>query len=113
MSSMRIGPPGGSSPVKPVRHQSAAERRRSIRYSHLTKGTLLAECAGPAAQGQEVAVFNVSNHGVGFRCEAQLEFNSIHRIRIGSGPLHLSSFIKIVHCRPAEDGMTDYGAEFC
>ena len=91
----------------------AAERRRSIRYLHLTQGWLLPEFAGPAAKPTEVRVFDVSRHGVGFRCEQKLGVGSSYRIRIGTGPLHLGGLIRIVNARPCPDGGSHYGGEFC
>jgi len=61
---------------------------------------------------RSIYVFNVSCGGVGFRSQTCLVQGTVHNVRIGAGPLHLSARVKIVSCRPRPDGACDIGAEF-
>jgi hypothetical protein len=40
------------------------------------------------------------------------EIGERHAMRIGAGPLHLSSNFEVVNVRQREDGMYDVGAKF-
>src|SRR5689334_5478580 len=79
------------------------ERRRSTRQSLGAAGLLIADNGQFHCQLQ-VLVMNVSLGGVGFRSPIAFKPGSEFTLRIGSGPLHLQSKLKIISSRTREDG---------
>ena len=60
----------------------------------------------------QVDVLNVSKTGVGFRAPLGFGPGATHHLRIGTGPLYLSSHLQIVTSRQRDDGSYDVGARF-
>jgi hypothetical protein len=60
----------------------------------------------------EVAVLNVSLHGCAFRSPVAFRPGATYSMRIGTGPLHLTSTIRIISSRDRADGTFDVGAKF-
>ena len=92
--------------------QNDDERRLTHREPVFTIGRLSCLDADGVCN-QEVMVTDVSLHGCGFRCNAELDETSIYEIEIGVGPLHLSSKVRIVRMRLRADGSYDVGSQFC
>jgi hypothetical protein len=92
----------------------ARERRRSVRHPLGALGVVTSEArdAGAKPATHQVLVANVSLHGVGFRSPVEFEPGTYHGLKIGAGPLFLSSRLQIVCSRPSEDGLFDVGARF-
>ncbi|MGH7214915.1 MAG: hypothetical protein ACREIT_09145, partial [Tepidisphaeraceae bacterium] len=67
---------------------------------------------GPGAPELQVFVVNVSIHGAGFRCPVSFDLGAKYDMRIGNGPLFLSSRVRIISSRRRKDGTFDVGAEF-
>ena len=55
---------------------------------------------------------NVSLGGVGFRSPIAFKPGAEFTLRIGSGPLHLQSKLRIISSRTREDGTYDVGGKF-
>ena len=114
-----VGDGGGGRPAAAVadrrtsadERRSGAERRRSLRQAHPTVATVTRLGIEPA-HALQVMVINVSLHGVGFRSPVSFEEGAVYRIRIGTGPLHLESRVRIVSSRQRVDGLHDVGGEF-
>ena len=60
----------------------------------------------------EVSVLNVSLHGCAFRTPVAYRPGATYTMRIGAGPLHLTSTIRIISSRDRADGFFDIGAKF-
>ena len=60
----------------------------------------------------EVSVQNVSLHGCAFRAPVAYRPGVVYTMRIGTGPLHLTSTIRIISSRDRADGNFDIGAKF-
>lgn len=60
----------------------------------------------------EVAIVNLSAHGCGFRSPVPFPAGATYTMRIGSGPLYLSSTLQIVSSCERSDGLFDVGARF-
>ena len=60
----------------------------------------------------EVSVLNVSLHGCAFRAPVAYRPGAAYTMRIGAGPLHLTSTIRIISSRDRADGFFDVGAKF-
>ena len=60
----------------------------------------------------EVTVLNVSLHGCAFRAPVPYRPGATYTMRIGTGPLHLTSTIRIISSRDRADGYFDIGAKF-
>ena len=107
-------------PVDPTMHDEAEtayavqERRRSTRQGLGAAGVLTADGDGQRGfkSQLQVLVMNVSLGGVGFRSPVAFRPGSIYSLRIGTGPLHLSSRLQIISSRDREDGTYDVGAKF-
>ena len=93
-------------PISPIRPR---ERRRGNRQMLPVLG-LLSEANGD--KQLEVTVLNVSPHGCAFRAPVAFRPGAVYTMRIGSGPLHLTSTIRIVSSRDRADGLFDVGAKF-
>ena len=65
-----------------------------------------------SARRIQVDVLNVSKAGVGLRAPLGFAAGATHHLRIGTGPLYLSSHLQIVSSRRREDGSYDVGARF-
>jgi hypothetical protein len=97
--------------LTPIQPLKAPDRRRGNRQPLGASGLLTA--VGDAVDKQlQVFVLNVSLHGVGFRAPVYFRPGAMYQMRIGSGPLHLTSRLKIVSSREREDGTWDVGAKF-
>jgi len=60
----------------------------------------------------QVLIVDVSLGGVGFRSPAEFTSGTLWRIHIGTGPIFLSSRLKVIGSRPRKDGTWEVGAEF-
>ena len=60
----------------------------------------------------EVAVLNVSPAGCAFRSPVAFRPGAVYTMRIGTGPLHLTSTIRIISSRGRADGLYEVGARF-
>ncbi len=60
----------------------------------------------------EVAVVNVSLHGCAFTAPVPFRPGAVYTMRIGTGPLHLTSTLRIISSRDRADGLFDVGAKF-
>ncbi len=91
-----------------------AERRRSIRHSLGAHGLIVPDPRRPQVSNSslQVIVMNVSLHGVGFRSPAEFIPGTYYGLKIGAGPLNLSSTLQVVCSRVREDGLWDVGARF-
>jgi hypothetical protein len=87
------------------------ERRRSAREMYPAPAWLSAE-PGDRHGNQQVEVFDLSLHGIGFTAERPIPTASVRWIVIGSGGLQASARIRISSCRPRDDGGFDCGGEF-
>jgi hypothetical protein len=98
--------------------QPVIERRRRERVAGETTGWIFPpqgslQRHGPAEeQGWEVRVHDVSRFGVGFISTEPLAPGSVHRLRIGRGPMHRARLVQVVACRQEEGGAYLVGAEF-
>src|ERR1700685_1684064 len=75
-----------------------AERRRSLRNECSAKGWLSAE-SGTTGRNHRVSVTNLSLHGMGFNCEAELSTDSVHWVVLDAGGLRASSRVRIISYR--------------
>ena len=103
-----------SGPIPRNRASSAPgrprERRGGSRQPLEVLGILTA--ANAPDKPLEVAVLNVSLTGCAFRSPVAFRTGAIYTMRIGSGPLHLASTIRITSSRDFADGQHDVGARF-
>ena len=60
----------------------------------------------------QVSVINVSLQGCAFTSPVPFRAGAAYTMRIGTGPLHLSSTIRIISSRDRADGLFDVGAKF-
>ncbi len=97
--------------VKPSISSNPRERRRASRQPLGALG-LLTEAGSEHGKQLEVLVLDVSLHGVGFRSPVEFSTNAIYTMRIGSGPLHLTSRVRIISSRDRGDGTYDVGGKF-
>jgi hypothetical protein len=88
------------------------DRRRSIRHPLGATGTVTLEDGTPDPRQLQVMVLNVSLHGVGFRSPVEFREGATFQMRIGAGPLHLSSKFQVVSSRIRGDGTWDIGGRF-
>ena len=103
-----VAPPA----TKPLPRAGSNERRRSIRHPLGACGVISLDLNAADPKQLQVMVINVSLHGVGFRSPVVFEVGERHAMRIGAGPLHLSSNFEVVNVIHREDGMYDVGAKF-
>jgi len=90
----------------------AGDRRRSHRDPCPALAWLAPQSGKIGARQQQVAVSDLSLHGVGFISDEPLEMDAVHWIVIGTGSLHVSSRARVIACRQREAGGYDVGAEF-
>src|SRR5688500_20305941 len=88
------------------------DRRRSIRHPLGATGTVTLDESATDPRQLQVMVLNVSLHGVGFRSPVEFREGASFQMRIGAGPLHLSSKFQVVSSRMREDGTWDVGGRF-
>jgi len=86
------------------------DRRRSLRQPLSAAGKIIDETHH--AKTLEVMVLNVSTSGVAFRAPVRFNFGSCYKLRIGNGPLHLTSRLKVVDSREREDGVYEVAGRF-
>lgn len=91
---------------------NAAERRRYPREEVFTAGVIFPEDADDDEHRRPIFVFNVSRGGLGFRSQSHFNEGSTFGVRIGTGPLHLTGRIQVLHCRVRPDGACDVNAQF-
>lgn len=103
-----VAPP----PAAPLPRAGSSERRRSIRHPLAASGMITLDPEALEPKQLQVMIINVSLHGVGFRAPVGFVIGDRHAVRIGAGPLHLSSNFEVVSVRQREDGMYDIGGKF-
>jgi hypothetical protein len=86
------------------------DRRQGSRQPLEVLGVLTA--ASAPDKPLEVAVLNVSLTGCAFRSPVAFRPGAIYTLRIGTGPLHLTSTLRIISSRDCPDGRHDVGARF-
>jgi hypothetical protein len=89
----------------------AAERRRSPRQAY-SAGAWVSPEAGVRGGDHQVTVFDLSLHGVGFSSNEAFRPDAIHWMVLGVSGLRASSRIRIIACRPNDNGTYVCGAEF-
>ena len=99
---VQFGPP----PVTPIQPR---ERRKENRQPLGVAGVLTENNSDLQLQ---VSVLNVSQQGCAFRAPVAYRPGTIYTMRIGTGPLHLTSTIRIITSRDRADGFFDIGAKF-
>jgi len=105
--------PSAEAPTSaPLPRASSSERRRSIRHPLGATGLVSFDPQAVDPKQLQVMIINVSLHGVGFRSPVGFTVGDRHSVRIGAGPLHLSSNFEVVNVREREDGMYDVGGKF-
>jgi hypothetical protein len=97
--------------IEPV--VSMSERRRSARQPYIVEAFIISPTATDPGERKEVTSVNLSRHGVAFDFTEPLAKKTCWTIEIGMGEQKLLSEIRIVSCRPIEDGIYQVGAEFC
>lgn len=111
MARVATGPIPRSASTEPAAGPALArERRRGNRQPLEVLGVL----TDPKAPDKtlEVAVIDVSLSGCGFRSPVAFRPGAVYQMRIGTGPLHLTSTLRIISSRDRADGMYDVGAKF-
>ena len=91
------------------------DRRGDLRQSLGAIGLLSEGLSGDRQFGDrqlEVSVLNVSPHGCAFRAPVTFRPGAVYTMRIGSGPLHLTSTLRVIASRDRADGFFDVGATF-
>ena len=88
------------------------DRRRSLRHPLGATGTVTLDDSPTDPRQLQVMVMNVSLHGVGFRSPVEFAEGAVFQVRIGAGPLHLSSKFQVVSARMRGDGTWDIGGKF-
>jgi hypothetical protein len=88
------------------------DRRRSKRHPAATLGAILPANGDASRMQLQVLVVNVSLGGAGLRSPVAFAPGDLYQLRIGTGPLLLSSQIRIVSSRSRPDGQYDVGVEF-
>src|SRR5688572_19807489 len=107
MARAATGPMPGSTKTAAV---PPRERRTGSRQPLEVLGVLTELNA--ADKQLEVAVLNVSLHGCAFRSPVAFRPGATYTMRIGTGPLHLTSTLRIISSRDRADGFYDVGAKF-
>ena len=102
----RAAPSASGPPAKSIRPR---EHRRGNRQPLGVIGTLT---EANSDKQLDVNVLNVSLHGCAFRSPVPHRPGSSYAMRIGTGPLHLTSTIRIISSRDRSDGFYDIGAKF-
>ena len=89
------------------------ERRRSERRPYICEAFINSPTAIDQSERMEVTAVNLSRSGVAFDCVQPLPKKAYYVIEIGMGEQRLVSEVRIVSCRPIEEGIYQVGAEFC
>jgi hypothetical protein len=92
---------------------ATSERRRSERRPYICEAFLSSPTAVDHSERVEVTAVNLSKTGVAFDCTEPLPKKAYYIIEIGMGEQRLVSEIRIVSCRPIEEGIYQVGAQFC
>ncbi|HYO10869.1 MAG TPA: hypothetical protein VER17_18030 [Tepidisphaeraceae bacterium] len=100
-------PPPPHTTTAPIRPR---ERRKGNRSPLGVIGVLTE--AHAADKQLEVDILNVSPQGCAFRAPVAYRPGATYTMRIGTGPLHLASIIRIISSRTRADGSFDVGAKF-
>lgn len=82
------------------------ERRRSDRVVERTTAWLSNPSGGMTTNGRTVIIEDLSLHGVGFSTDRACAIGDKHWILITQGTLRLSTRVRIVSVRPADDDET-------
>jgi hypothetical protein len=92
---------------------SLSERRRSERRQYVVEAFIISPTATSADQRLEVTSINLSRDGIAFDHDQPLAKRTYYRMEIVLGGQKAVTEVRIVSCRPIEDGMYQIGAEFC
>ncbi len=90
-----------------------SERRRSQRKPHVVEAWIASPTATDASQREEVISVNLSRHGVAFERRNPLPVGTFHVIDIAMGEQRMRTEVRIMSCRPLENGRYEIGGEFC
>ena len=97
--------------MEPVPQPTTEERRRSDRVSQRVPGWVSGD--DRSSRGQSVTVCDMSMHGVGFYDPAnRYRVGARHWLVVNGGAMRLSTRVKIVSCREAEECGYYIGASF-
>jgi len=99
-------------PESRVSRSGVRERRRSSRAPLGVVALMLPDDADESHVPLILVVSNVSVSGVGLRSPVMFVRGRVYRLRIGTGPLCLTSRIRIVSSRERPDESFDVGARF-
>jgi hypothetical protein len=100
--------PRAATLTRPATHPD--DRRRSLRQPLCAAGSVIDEANH--GKSLDVVVLNVSTSGVAFRAPVRFNFGTCYKLRIGNGPLHLTSRLKVVDSREREDGVYEIAGRF-
>jgi PilZ domain len=92
---------------------ATSERRRSERKPYVVEAFIVSPTATCQTERKEVTSVNVSRHGIAFDFEMPLAKKTYFKMEIAVGEQRTVTEVKIISCRPIEDGMYQIGAEFC
>jgi hypothetical protein len=102
--------PGSADSASAPSAIKARERRRGTR--ELLNVLAVLSPKNAPDKPLDVSIVNVSRHGCAFRAPVPFRVGTIYSMRIGTGPLHLASTVRILACRDRADGTYDVGAKF-
>jgi hypothetical protein len=102
----------GAPDARPQKRPAVQDRRRSPRVPLGAVAILVPDLDNVPHVPLQVLVINVSVHGVGFRSPVSFDPGRTYRLRIGTGPLFLTSRMRIASSRLRPDGSYDVGAQF-
>jgi hypothetical protein len=89
------------------------ERRRSERKPNVVETFISSPTSTKLEDREEVTGVNLSRHGVAFEASRAFPAGTFHIIDFAMGEQRMYSEIRIVSCRPAGNGRSEIGAEFC
>lgn len=90
------------------------DRRRSERTPRVLDAWICSPTAAdPLDEREEVTAVNLSRHGVAFTLGHTVATGTFFVIEVGLGAQQVISEVRIVSCRPTEEGLFEVGAEFC
>lgn len=89
------------------------DRRRSERKPCVAASWIWSPTADSEAERSEVSAINLSRHGVAFVTDQPYPVGSFQMVQIALGSQTITSEVRIISCRPAEDGGYEIGAAFC
>jgi hypothetical protein len=92
---------------------SLSERRRSERQAYVVEAFIISPTARSDSERKEVTSINLSRHGIAFDFDQPLAKKTYYRMEIVLGGRITTTEVRIVSCRPIEEGMYQIGAEFC